>query len=63
MQLHGVGAPGSVPPSGLLRTCVGASCPPSVGSAGTRPVHFPLKTLKTAWLGVGHVQETLKFIL
>ncbi|KAL2300482.1 hypothetical protein Nmel_013363 [Mimus melanotis] len=41
----------------------GASCPPSMGSAGTRPIHFPLKTLKTAWLGVGHMQETLKFIL
>lgn len=24
---------------------------------------FPLKTLKTAWLGVGHVQEMLKLIL
>lgn len=63
MQLHGVGAPESVPPSGLLQTPTGASCLPSVGSPGTRPIHFPLKTLKTAWLGVGHVQEMLKFIL
>lgn len=63
MQLHGVGALRLVPPSGLLRTPIGASCLPSVGSAGTQPIHFPLKTLKTAWLGVGHMQETLKFIL
>lgn len=63
MQLHGVGAPGLVPPSGLLRNPTGASCLPSVGSAGTQPLHVPLKTLQTACLGVGHVQETLKFIL
>lgn len=63
MQLHGVGALRSVPPSGLLRTPIGASCLHSVGSAGTRSIHFPLKTLKRAWLGVGHMQETLKFIL
>lgn len=57
------GSPGVSTTFGTPLNPTGASCPPSVGSAGTQPVHFPFKTLKTAWLGVGHMQETLKFIL
>lgn len=59
MQLHGVGAPGSVPPSGLLQTPLVPPARPAWAQLG----QDPLKTLQTAWLGVGHVQETLKFIL